>query len=96
MEQEGTESVLLPHVTISDDQMIFVYDLLSSYLTIGSYSIDDDMLTMTTDDNRYTYVFQIDGDDLIFQEKESSPVYVIDSKFGVRVLDHSKFHFIDE
>jgi hypothetical protein len=96
MEKQGIEEVLLPHVTISDDDIVFSFDLLSSYLSNGSYSINDDILTMTTDDNKYSYVFQIDGDNLIFQEDESSIVHMTDDKFGVKVTDDSKFHLKDE
>jgi len=96
MEQEETEEVPLPHVTITENKILFSYDLLSSYLPLGTYSIDDDILTMTTDDNKYIYVFQIDGDNLIFQENESSSVNMIDGRFGAKVTDNSKFHLKDD
>ena len=92
MEQEDIDSILLPHISISDNQIMFVFDLLSSYLPIGTYTIKDDILTMTTDDNQYIFVFQIDGDNLIFQQEESSPVGLIDSRLGVKIDDQAKFH----
>lgn len=91
MEQEGIDELFLPCVNISDDDILFSYDFLSSYLTIGSYLIEDGKLTMTTDDNKYTYVFEIDGDDLIFQKNESSPVNLKDRN-GVKVTDNAIFH----
>ncbi len=96
MEQEETEEVFLPCVKVSDDEIVFSYDLLSSYLSIGTYLIDDGKLTMTTDDNKYNYVFQIDGDDLVFQKNESSSVNLIDGRFGVKVADNAKFHLKDD
>lgn len=92
MEMEGIEEVFLPCIEIADSQIIFSYDLLSSYRSVGSYTIDDGKLTMTTDDNQYTYVFQIDVDDLIFQKEESSTVKLIDDRLGTQVTDHAKFH----
>jgi hypothetical protein len=94
MEQEDTEEILLPHVTITDDEILFSYNLLSSYLPLGTYQIDDDILTMTTDDNKYIYVFQIDGDNLIFQRNKSSSALC--GRFGVEVTDNAKFHLEDD
>ena len=96
MEQEETDVNLLPYVTISDDKISFSYDSLSSYWPLGSYSIDDDKLTMTTDDNMYIYVFQIDGDNLIFQKNDSSSVKLIDDRLGVKITDNVKFHLKDD
>jgi hypothetical protein len=96
MAQGSTETIFIPNVTISDDKISFSFDPLSSYLPRGSYSIEDDILTMTTDDNMYSYVFQIDGDNLIFKKDESSLVRLIDSRLGVSVTDQSKFHLEDE
>ncbi len=95
MEQEGTEEVFLPYIKISDDEFIFSYDLLSSYLSIGTYVIDNGKLTLTTDDNKYSYVFQINEDNLIFQKEESSSVNLIDSRLGVNVTDNVIFHLKD-
>lgn len=91
-----TEAGTPPYVTISDNKISFIYDLLSSYLSLGTYSIDDDILTMTTDDSKYIYVFQIDGDNLIFQKSKSSSVNLIDGKHGVKITDKAKFHLKDD
>lgn len=92
MEHEEIESVLLPRVTVTDDEILFAFDMLSSYLPLGTYSITEDILTMTTNDNKYTYIFQIDGDNLIFQKDESSTVSLIDDRLGVKVIDKAIFH----
>ena len=52
--------------------------------------IENDIITMTIFDTKYIYVFQIDGDNLIFQKNESSP----DSKIG-DIADNAKFHLIN-
>ncbi len=57
----------------------------------GTYTIEDDILTMRTDDKQYTYVFQIDGDKLIFQKNNSSEVNLIDTRFGISLTDNAIF-----
>jgi hypothetical protein len=96
MELESTQMIFIPQITISDSTISFSFDPLSSYWPHGNFSIKDDILTMTTDDNKYIYVFQIDGDNLIFQKDESSLVKLIDSRLGVSVTDQSKFYLEDE
>ena len=90
------ESIFAPSVTILDDIISFSFDPLSSFWPHGSYSIEEDILTMTTDDNRYSYVFLIDRDDLIFQKDGSAAVRLIDKRTGVQVTDQSVFHLAEE
>ncbi|HBI73377.1 MAG TPA: hypothetical protein DDY59_09330 [Lachnospiraceae bacterium] len=87
-----TKTGVSPFVTISDNQISFTYDLLSSHLSLGNYSIDGDILTMTTYDNKETYVFQIDGDNLIFLKDRSSLINLKDEEHGVKITDKAKFH----
>lgn len=96
MDQEGVEKVLLPRIMISEKDIVFIHDLLSSYLPYGTYSINEDILTMTTDDDQYTYIFQIDGDSLIFQKNESSAIKRVNDAFGTLVADQSKFVLTEE
>ena len=91
LEQTDTGNTLLPYVNISDNNITFTYDCLSSYLPHGTYTIEDDILTMRTDDKQYTYVFQIDGDKLIFQKNNSSEVNLIDTRFGISLTDNAIF-----
>ena len=80
-----------PCVTISDNDISFSYDALSDYYPSGIYTVEDDILTMTTDDKKYKYVFQLNGDKLIFQENDSSTVNLTDSEFGVEITDNAEF-----
>lgn len=91
-----TKSGVPPYVTINDNKISFTYDLLSSHLSLGNYSIDGDILTMTTDDSNDIYVFQIDGDNLIFQKGRSSPIKLKDEEHGVKITDKAKFHLKDD
>lgn len=91
LEQTETDGALLPNVNVSDNDITFTYDCLSSYLPHGTYTIEDDILTMITDDNQYKYVFQVDGDKLIFQKNKSSKVNLTDARFGISLTDNAIF-----
>ncbi len=74
------ETVGLTHSTIrlgDNGKFNFMISPLSSYIGIGTYTMDKEKLIMYTDDGLYTYTFDVDGDNLIFNAAESSrmPVY---------------------
>jgi hypothetical protein len=91
LEQTGTNAVILPSVTITNEDISFRYDSLSSYLPIGSYKIKGNILTMTTNDGKCKYVFLIDRDKLIFQKDESAEVNLIDDRLGIKITDNAIF-----
>ncbi|WP_036937409.1 hypothetical protein [Pseudobacteroides cellulosolvens] len=91
LEHTGTNTGVVPSVTISDENISFSFDALSSYLSIGTYTIKNDILTMITHDGRYKYVFQVDGDKLLFKENESSAVNLTDDRFGINITDKAEF-----
>lgn len=74
-----SETALLPpSLTLDMDKQSFVFthDPLSSYLSIGTFTIDGDKLTAATDDGRYTYTFRLTGEDtLAFESKGSSLLF---------------------
>lgn len=82
---------MLPCVTLTDEKFIFLYDSLNSYINIGTYIITDELLILTTCDEKYTYCFEIDRDSLFFIADKSDSVGLIDNKSGVQVLDGSEF-----
>lgn len=86
-----TESGISPYVMISENQISFTYDLLSNHLSLGNYSIEGDILTMTTYDGNEKYVFQIDGDTLIFLKNSSSLIKLKNENQEVKVTDKAKF-----
>lgn len=64
-----------PNITLYDNDMFtFVFSPLSSYLGMGHYVLDDNTLTLNTDDGNFTYVFRVDPaeDVLIFDADKSS------------------------
>ncbi|MCT4542435.1 MAG: hypothetical protein N4A63_02700 [Vallitalea sp.] len=50
---------------------------------------------MTTNDKKYKYVFEIDGDKLIFMKNESSKVNLIDERFGIKIKNNAEFKLIE-
>lgn len=91
LEQTETNAVTLPSVTVSNEDISFTYDYLSSYLPIGSYKIEENILTMKTSDGKYKYVFLIDKDKLIFQKDESSEVNLTDNRSEIKITDNAIF-----
>jgi hypothetical protein len=73
---EESDDVFKPSITLFDDHKCsFTFSALSSYLGIGTYTIEDDFFVLNTDDGLYTYTFKIEGEDmdrLIFVADKSS------------------------
>jgi hypothetical protein len=73
---EESNDVVKPIITLFDDNKCsFTFSALSSYLGIGTYTIENDFLVLNTDDGVYTYTFKIEGenmDRLIFIAEKSS------------------------
>ena len=86
------ESVISPYVSISEDQIVFTYDFMSSRLCLGTYTIKGDVLTMTSKDEE-TFVFQIKGECLVFKERASSELKYVSEKEKelFHIVDGSKF-----
>jgi len=80
-----------PCIMVSDEQIVFFYDYLSSRITDGTYIVEGDILTMTTYEGKEIYVFKIEEDSLIFQESKSSVLTYVDEEHACKVLDGAKF-----
>ncbi|MGH4137761.1 hypothetical protein [Clostridium sp.] len=91
LEQTATKGDALPQVNISNGNITFTYDLLSSYMPFGTYTIDGNILTMTTTDKKYKYLFQVKGDKLIFHKDKSSKVNLTDDRLGFKITDNAEF-----
>ncbi len=80
--QESDEPVK-PNVVLDDNnQFVFNYSVLSSYLPIGTYQIETDQLILKTDDGKYEYIFLIKDNTLIFNKDESSSLQLGDIADG--------------
>lgn len=85
------EEIVPPKIVISEDTFTFTYDSLSSYMNVGTYSIEKNMLTLTTDDGRYHYTFKIHDNTLVFESENSSSVEPIDERMGLEIKDGDIF-----
>lgn len=73
LQDSSVEDLFLPKITLKENnEFVFAYSLLSSYLDTGSYRTESDRLILTTSDGWYTYAFRIDGESLIFLAAQSS------------------------
>lgn len=90
--QRSDDSPLIPCLTLSDDgTFTFSYDLLSSYLSCGTYTIENGRLMARTDDGLHHFVFQAEKGQYIFLQKESSEISLIDKNIGIPVKDKAVF-----
>ncbi len=62
-----------------NNSFTFSVSPLSSYLSIGEFEFDGNILTCKTSDNAYTYVFEKQGNNLYFNSKKSSKVNLYDT-----------------
>lgn len=82
---------IIPTLTIEDGEFIFSYDPLSSYLSIGSYTVADNLLRLTTYDKKYHYVFKLEEDGLVFQRGLSSALNITDKRLVDDIEDQAEF-----
>jgi len=88
------DELFLPGLSLDRKEKTFSfgYDILSSYLSCGTYEIKDDVLTAVTDDGIYHYRFKvIDDDTLEFMQEGSSEVKLINEEMGIAVEDGAIF-----
>lgn len=68
-----SEEIIKPVVTLYDNGMFqFTFSAVSSYIGFGEYILENDKLTLNTDDGKFTYVFDVVNDNLVFDAENSS------------------------
>lgn len=98
---EGTYAVspedpFSPRITFDLHKYRFTFDYnpLSSYLNTGTIELDG-RITATTDDGKYTYIFEVvDNDTIRFVQKGSS--VIVSRLEGNPIADGTEFKFCDE
>lgn len=72
----------------------FTYDYLSSYANQGSFKFEGKQIIATTEDEKYTFVFDVqDEETLLFREKGSSQIKMIQGEPSVK--EGTLFHFTE-
>lgn len=97
---EGTyavseEDIFSPYITfdLHKNRFTLVCDPLSSYLNTGTIELDG-KITATTDDGKYTYIFEVvDNDTIRFVQKGSSDI--ASRLEGDPLADGTEFKFCD-
>lgn len=73
----------------SDGRFSMTFSMISSYIGIGSYTVDGDKLTLRTDDGEFFYTFFIEdgGNALAFDEENSSKMtWFSEMKNGIKLV----------
>ncbi|KAB1438460.1 hypothetical protein [Candidatus Galacturonibacter soehngenii] len=91
LEQSDSNQINVPTIMIEGNHFTFSYDILSSYLSNGTYDLKENIATMTTEDGLYSYVFLVENGVLIFQKDKSSDVKLTDESMGIEIIDQAKF-----
>ena len=87
------ETVIAPTLTLDTEAgtFLFSYDVLSSFLPVGTFTQEDDVVTCAGDAT-HTYLFRVVNETtLAFIAEGSSPVTLTDDRLGEPVLDGSVF-----
>lgn len=70
---KDSKGAMAPSVTLYEDgEFTFFFSAYSSYIGYGTYKMDEDTLTLRTDDGRFLYTFVIAEDTLVFDGENSS------------------------
>lgn len=81
----------IPQLILNDEEKTFSfsYDVLSSYLAVGTYTESNGQLELKTDDGKYHYIFDIiDENTLKFNLESSSDV---NGGLGAEIADGAEF-----
>ncbi|NLW49211.1 MAG: lipocalin family protein [Firmicutes bacterium] len=71
--KEGDDIMHTASVSLYDSgEFMFTFSPLSSYIGHGTYTIENDRLTLKTGDGDFTYVFDMVDDTLVFDAGASS------------------------
>ena len=85
-----TEEPIQPTVSLFDDGTFsFTFSVISSYWGRGSYDLENDRLTLRTDDGMYVYVFDVTDDAILFDAGDSSQQLWFSGLYDGAVLEQT-------
>lgn len=75
----SSSEAIPPYISLNETDKIFtfMYSPLSSYLPYGKYELKENTLILSTDDGKFTYYFEKQGNSYIFDAKRSSYIATI-------------------
>lgn len=75
-----SEEAVAPYVLLDEDgSFIFQYSILMSSVPTGTYERADDKITMKRQGADAVYVFELEGENLVFEREESSDIGLEDN-----------------
>lgn len=92
------ETLVVPALSLDAEAgtFVFTYDGFSSYLPVGDYQQDGNVIVCRTDDGKFTYLFRVVNETtLAFIADGSADVTLIDARSGQPVVEGSVF-LLDE
>ena len=92
-DQLGKTEQSLPCLTLLDkENFVFSYDVLSSYIPMGTYETVDGELVATDKEKGSRYVFEVvDENTLKFIKEKSADVSLIEENMGIAITDGALF-----
>ena len=94
---DSDENVFTPYLTLDleDKTYTFTFDVLSSYGNIGSIKFSKGNLICKTDDNKNTFVFQIEENNTLkFDATQSSSTTTVEDI--IAVPDETEFKLVND
>ncbi len=69
---ESSNEYIKPYINLKNGRFVFFTSVYSSYRCEGEYELTKDKLILNSDDGRYTFVFNVEGDNMVFDAMNSS------------------------
>lgn len=69
---ESSNEYIKPYINLKNGKFHFFTSVYSSYRCEGNYELTKEKLTLKSDDGRYIFVFEVVGDNMIFDANNSS------------------------
>ena len=87
---EDSKEIIKPSISLYDNGMFqFTFSAYSSYIGVGNYTIENNRMTLNTDDGKFTYVFDMvkkDDDDPKYSTAHGEMKFVFDAEHSSEML----------
>ena len=87
---EDSKGIIKPSISLYDNGMFqFTFSAYSSYIGVGSYTIENNRMILNTEDGKFTYVFDMvekDDDDPKYSTAHGEMKFVFDAEHSSEML----------